>query len=115
MERRTTSLKIDIELWKKIKVELETLLSNFLLHKHSLDDVDEIICLIKDVELKKPVIVVKELTYAGPRKITISIDEDIWKDFQKFCEENDIIASKRIERLIQGHLGEIQNKKGGKK
>ena len=51
----------------------------------------------------------------GKKKVTLSIDEDIWKDFQKFCEENDIIASKRVERLIQGHLDEIQNKKGGKK
>ena len=46
------------------------------------------------------------------KKVTLSIDEDIYKHFQKFCEENDVMLSKRIERLMKEHISKI---KGGKK
>jgi hypothetical protein len=42
----------------------------------------------------------------GKRKVTLSLDEDLYKKFQKFCEENDIMLSKRIDRLIGKHLDE---------
>ena len=38
------------------------------------------------------------------KKVTLSLDEKTYKDFQKFCEENDIMLSKRVERLMSGHL-----------
>ncbi len=38
------------------------------------------------------------------KKVTLSLDADTYKEFQKFCEENDIMLSKRIERLIKKHL-----------
>lgn len=47
------------------------------------------------------------------KRVTLSIDDSVYDDFQKFCEENDIILSKRIERLMKQVLEE--NKKGGKK
>jgi hypothetical protein len=47
------------------------------------------------------------------KKVTLSLDDQIYKEFQKFCEENDLMLSKRIERLIKEHL--IQTKKGGRK
>jgi len=40
------------------------------------------------------------------KKVTLSIDEETYKKFQDFCEEGDIMLSKRIERLIKKHLGE---------
>ena len=40
------------------------------------------------------------------KKVTLSVDEKVYSDFQKFCEENDIMLSKRIERLIKKHLEE---------
>jgi len=40
------------------------------------------------------------------KKVTLSIDEETYKKFQGFCEENDIMLSKRIERLIKKHLEE---------
>tara|TARA_Y100000034_G_scaffold80232_1_gene96282 strand:- start:490 stop:657 length:168 start_codon:yes stop_codon:yes gene_type:complete len=43
------------------------------------------------------------------KKVTLSIDEGVYKDFQEFCEENDIMLSKRIERLIKKHLDEKEN------
>jgi len=42
----------------------------------------------------------------GNKKVTLSLDEDVYKKFQKFCEENDVMLSKRVERLIKKHLGE---------
>jgi hypothetical protein len=47
------------------------------------------------------------------RKVTLSLDSEIYSEFQDFCEKNDVMLSKRIERLINNHLEE--NKKGGKK
>ena len=45
------------------------------------------------------------------KRVTLSIDDTVYKEFQKFCEENDIITSKRIERLMKEHLN--FNKKRG--
>jgi len=44
------------------------------------------------------------------QKVTLSIDKEIYKKFQEFCKKNDIMVSKRIERLIDEHVGQ-----GGKK
>tara|TARA_Y100000310_G_scaffold340367_1_gene435858 strand:- start:223 stop:426 length:204 start_codon:yes stop_codon:yes gene_type:complete len=38
------------------------------------------------------------------RKVTLSVDSEIYKQFQKFCEENDIMLSKRIERIMREQL-----------
>ena len=40
------------------------------------------------------------------KKVTLSLDADTYKEFQEFCEENDVMLSKRIERLIKKHLKE---------
>jgi len=45
------------------------------------------------------------------KKVTLSFNDKIYADFQKFCKENEIMLSKRIERLIKEHL---QEEKGGK-
>lgn len=46
------------------------------------------------------------------KRITLSVDSKTYKDFQKFCEDNDIIISKRVERLMNKELEE--NKRGKK-
>ena len=46
------------------------------------------------------------------KKVTLSIDDIVYTNFQKFCEENDIMLSQRIERLMNEHLKE---NKGGKR
>lgn len=38
------------------------------------------------------------------KKVTISFDDKVYAKFQKYCAENDIMLSKRIERLILDHL-----------
>ncbi len=40
------------------------------------------------------------------KRITLSVDSRVYADFQKFCEENDIIISKRVERLMNKELEE---------
>ncbi len=34
------------------------------------------------------------------KKVTLSLDDKVYKKFREFCEKNDIMLSKRIERLI---------------
>lgn len=91
---------------KEIRVELETLASNFIAHKHSLDSVDEIICIIKDIELDKPVTEIKELEFNGPRKVTLSIESEVYEDFQKYCEDNAIMLSKKVELIMKDIMQE---------
>ena len=38
------------------------------------------------------------------RPVTISIEEEILENFKKYCEENDINMSKRIERYLKKEL-----------
>jgi hypothetical protein len=45
------------------------------------------------------------------KRVTLSLDDKIYRDFQSFCEANDIIVSKRVERLMK----EMLIIKGGKK
>ena len=41
------------------------------------------------------------------KKITLSVNGDIWDNFHDYCVENDIMISKRIEKLVQKHLVEL--------
>ena len=100
---------------EETRVELETYSSNFNVHKHSLEEVDEIVCLVKDVVLGKPIIEARGVEFSLPRKVTLSLNDEAYKEFQEFCEENDIMLSKRIERLIKEHVKENKKPKGGKK
>ena len=51
------------------------------------------------------------------KRITLSVDSKVYEEFKKFCEENDIIISKRVERLMNKELEEKneENKKRGRK
>lgn len=86
---------------KEIGVELETFASNFLVHKHNYNKVDEIVCLVKDVELGKPVKEIKELTFEGNQKVTLSINSIVYKKFQKYCNDNAFALSKKIEFFMK--------------
>jgi hypothetical protein len=46
------------------------------------------------------------------KRVTLNIDSKVYSEFQKFCTENDIIISKRVERLMNKEMEE--NKKRGK-
>jgi hypothetical protein len=45
------------------------------------------------------------------KRITLSVDSKVYEAFQKFCKENDIIISKRIERLINKELQENEKRR----
>jgi hypothetical protein len=49
------------------------------------------------------------------KKVTLSLDGEVYKDFQKFCEENDLMLSKRVERLIKEHISGDKSNKGESK
>ena len=53
---------------KEIRVELETLSSNFILHKHDPSKVDEVICIKNDFEIGLPTSSVKSLDFIGGKK-----------------------------------------------
>jgi len=88
---------------KEVGVELETSSSNFLAHKHDIQKVDEVVCLINDAKLNIPTTVVKfpGVIYLGKRKVTLSIDHKTYSDFQRYCEENAIMLSKKIELFMK--------------
>jgi hypothetical protein len=43
------------------------------------------------------------------KKVTLSVDSKIYEQFQKFCKENDIMLSKRIERIMREQLKKTNN------
>ena len=45
------------------------------------------------------------------KKVTISVDDKVYADFQKYCEKNAIMLSKRLEIVMK----DISSGKGGKK
>jgi hypothetical protein len=47
------------------------------------------------------------------KKVTLSLDSNVYKKFQKYCEENDLMLSKRVERIMKKEMEE--DKKGGRK
>ncbi len=46
------------------------------------------------------------------KKVTLSLDSKVYSDFQRYCEENAIMLSKKIELFIKEFLKE--NLKGRK-
>ncbi len=72
---------------KKILVELETLSSNFILHKHNPKKVDEVLCIKEDIKLNVKTIIIKDLKYKSKIvRISATVDEstiNIIKDLSK--------------------------------
>ena len=84
----------------------------FVLHKHNISKIDMVVCLVEDINLGIPIIQVKELIFKPKyRRVTLSLDDKTYHDFQKFCEDNDIIVSKRVERLMKEMLDDKKEKK----
>lgn len=40
------------------------------------------------------------------KKVTLSLDDKVYKEFQKYCEENAIMLSKKIELFIKEFMQE---------
>ncbi len=62
---------------KQVKVELETLSSNFILHKHDQKEVDLVICIKENVKLPVETIEVKQLKYESRLdRISATVDKE---------------------------------------
>ena len=42
------------------------------------------------------------------KRVNLSIDDSVYEEFQKLCEDNDIIVSKRVERLMKEEIYELK-------
>jgi hypothetical protein len=40
------------------------------------------------------------------KKVTLSIEEEVYAEFQRYCQENDIMLSKRVERIMKKEMEE---------
>ena len=88
---------------KEIGVELETLSSNFLLHKHDIKKVDELVCIKKDIIIDLPTVEVKLLEYKS-RIICISatLDQETLNSIDLFVKTGNFRnKSHVIERAIE--------------
>lgn len=44
-------------------------------------------------------------------KVTISLREEIWDKYQKYCKENDLIPSYEIQKFMEEQLVNVNIKK----
>ena len=62
---------------KRVGVELETLSSNFILHKHNPRKVNEVVCVKRDISLGIPTREVKELHYESRvKRVSATIEKE---------------------------------------
>lgn len=101
---------------KNIRVELETLLSNFILHKHDLLNVDEIVCIEDDVKIPKKIIKIKKLKFS-PRlkRLSVTVDPSTILIINKLLENTKYRnRSHLIEIAIEDMWEEIKREKSKK-
>lgn len=67
---------------KRVRVELETMSSNFLVHGHDPEDVDLVICLLKNVDLPVPTFEIEPFEYVRDTT-TVSVDKDLVPQFNE--------------------------------
>lgn len=60
---------------EKVKVELETFSSNFILHGHKKEDVDVVICLLKDKDIEVHTVEINMFT--PTHHVKVSIERDV--------------------------------------
>jgi len=46
----------------------------------------------------------------GRKTVALSMDEDIYEKYQKYCEENHMILSRKVEALMKKELDEQNGK-----
>ena len=50
----------------------------------------------------------KSIMEMGKKKVTLSIEDKTYSDFQKYCGENALIVSKKIELLLKEVLENVK-------
>ena len=94
---------------KEIGVELETQSSHFILHKHDVKKVDEVICIDRDLELGIPIIKIKEMVYHPKiERVSATMDGKLVKRLRNILESSDKYRnmSHLIETAIEKFLKE---------
>jgi len=76
-----------IMLSKRVEIELKKLLENKGYNEH-------------DEQYKTPSSTKKTKTTSKNQKITLSLNDKIYSDFKKFCNENAFLLSKKIELIM---------------
>jgi len=73
---------------KSVGVELETLSSNFILHKHDKTKVDEVVCIKKDKEIGVKMVDIPDLNF-NPRlrRISFTVDPEVKIFLQELVKE----------------------------
>lgn len=92
---------------KKIKVEVETLSSNFILHKHDPNEIDLVICLIKNKELPVKTIEIEPFEFElGPDSITktsVNLSKKQIEWFHKYHVNLSSVIREKVEEFIKEH------------
>ena len=90
---------------KEIRVELEIKSSNFILHKHPIKEVDKIICIKKDIDLRIPIIELNNFKMIEFNKNSIySTKSQILKLFRK----EKIMTTVEIAKKLNIHWNSIE-------
>jgi hypothetical protein len=48
------------------------------------------------------------------KRVTLSLDSKVYDEFQKYCEDEGWVLSRKIEIFIEGFLAELKSKKDKK-
>jgi len=90
---------IMLENGKKVNIELETKSSNFILHKHPANKNTKVICIIKDVKLKVPVIIINKIRLMKFEEgdSSYSFKEQTYKLFRK----NKILTTSEVASILK--------------
>ena len=83
---------------KKVRIELETYSSNFILHKHPINKTDFVVCIEKDIDLPVQTIIAKNFKLVGfEQKRPYSLQEQILKLFKN----KKVVTSSEIAKLLK--------------
>lgn len=92
-----------------LRIEIETVSSNFILHKHDPKKVDLVICMVKDRDLCVPIIEIRKFGGNFPHK-TIIVTSKIKKRLDRLklvgCE-SDNMTIERVLDCCQPHLQKL--------
>jgi hypothetical protein len=45
----------------------------------------------------------------GRKTVALSLDEDVYEQYQKYCEEHHMILSRKVEALMKKELEDTKN------
>jgi len=91
---------------KEVRVELETLSSHFILHKHDPKNVDLVVCIVKDKELPIKTLEITPFEYST--KTTIQISDDLRQKLKILAVCKNINYEKLLEELVSKELSKTK-------